>query len=123
MAAVRSVDTTPEMIVRRILYRIGCRYRLHLRSLPGSPDIVFPGRRKVVFVHGCFWHRHSCKNGRSLPKTHKDYWLPKFARNRKRDRANRAELKKLGWDVLIVWECWTRKPDSLATKLARFVGR
>jgi DNA mismatch endonuclease (patch repair protein) len=105
MAKIRSVDTKPEMMVRRLVYGMGYRYRLHDRRLPGSPDMVFIGRRKVIFIHGCFWHRHSCKRGQSTPSTRKAFWEKKFTLNVERDCKNHAILKQNGWDVLILWEC------------------
>src|SRR3990172_1857336 len=111
MARIRGKDTKPEMLVRRALHQMGYRYRLHIHRLPGSPDIVFPTRQKVIFVHGCFWHWHSdrsCKIAR-LPKSRVEYWRTKLMRNRKRDRQTTASLKRLGWSVLTVWECETRE--------------
>ena len=105
------------MIVRRILHRLGFRYRLHRRDLPGSPDIVFTSRRKVIFVHGCYWHGHDCRKGR-LPKSRLDYWQPKIEANMKRDSRRLAELRALGWDSLIVWQCETGgDAASLAERL------
>lgn len=121
MQAVRGKDTGPEYAVRRLLHRLGYRYRLHARALPGRPDLVFPGRRKAVFVHGCFWHSHGCAIGRP-PKSRLDYWLPKLNRNRERDAANRAQLEALGWSVLTVWQCETRKTDALEAGLLAFLG-
>jgi DNA mismatch endonuclease (patch repair protein) len=123
MATVKSRDTTPEIIVRRILHALGGRYRLRVSKLPGSPDLVLPARRKVVFVHGCFWHRHHCPAGQSMPASRVDYWLAKFERNRLRDRRNVRALRKLGWRVLIVWECETRvaRRERLERRLRRFL--
>lgn len=120
MAAVGQRDTGPEMIVRRLLHSMEFRYRLHLRGLPGSPDIVFRSRKKVIFVHGCFWHRHGCKKA-TTPATNRAYWLPKFAANVRRDRRNVAALRRAGWKVLIVWECQTRDPSKLEARLRRFL--
>ncbi|MGH6946264.1 MAG: very short patch repair endonuclease, partial [Kiloniellales bacterium] len=102
MASVKQKHTGPELTVRRMLHRLGYRFRLHNRSLPGSPDLVFPRRGKAIFVHGCFWHGHSCRWGR-LPKSKLDYWGPKIEANRKRDRRNSLRLRKQGWSVLVVW--------------------
>lgn len=118
MACVRSRDTTPEMFVRRSLHRLGYRYRLHCRNLPGSPDLVFPSRHKIIFVHGCFWHQHRCKRGCRQPATNKGYWREKLSRNVVRDRKVRRNLRKLGWDVLVVWECQTL-PERQANTLRR----
>lgn len=107
MSRVRPKDTKPEMRVRRLIHSMGYRYRLHTSSLPGRPDLVFPGRRKAIFIHGCFWHRHSCKTGIRLPKSRLDFWVPKLEGNRQRDASNQARLQALGWDVLTIWECET----------------
>jgi DNA mismatch endonuclease, patch repair protein len=105
MGRVRSRDTKPEMTVRRVVHAMGYRYRLHAKNLPGKPDLVFRARRKVIFVHGCFWHRHpQCALAR-LPKSRKDFWLPKLEANRQRDEKNECALRTAGWDVLVVWEC------------------
>ncbi|MCE5279002.1 MAG: very short patch repair endonuclease [Planctomycetaceae bacterium] len=104
MAAVKSTNTTPELVLRRLLFSMGYRYRLHVKSLPGSPDIVFPGRKKVIIVNGCFWHMHSCKNFR-MPNTSKTYWRAKFLSNKARDERTRRLLRRKGWRPLVVWEC------------------
>lgn len=122
MQAVRSKDTKPEMAVRRLAHSLGFRYRLHRRDLPGVPDLVFPSRRKIIFVHGCFWHGHSCKNGVRQPKTNKEYWVPKIARNAERDREHLSDLARLGWSVLTVWECETRDEGGLESRLRGFLG-
>ena len=122
MARVRNTDTKPEMIVRRLVHQLGYRYRLHVRSLPGIPDLVFRSRRKVVFVHGCFWHRHEgCALNRT-PKSRLEFWVPKLAGNSNRDAANLAKLNDLGWDSLVIWECEIGDRDGLARKLATFLG-
>ena len=108
MARVRGVDTKPELFVRKALYARGYRYRLHVRDLPGRPDLVFRKRRTVVFVHGCFWHRHGCKKT-THPKSRQDYWEAKFANNVARDKRNLAQLIDDGWRVFVVWECETEK--------------
>jgi DNA mismatch endonuclease (patch repair protein) len=105
MRAVKSTNTKPEMAVRRYVHRLGFRFRLHRKSLPGTPDLVFPRLNKVVFVHGCFWHGHRCKRGDRTPSANREYWVEKIGRNRKRDKQNRALLKSQGWDVYIAWEC------------------
>ncbi|MBI3569903.1 MAG: DNA mismatch endonuclease Vsr [Gammaproteobacteria bacterium] len=122
MSAVRTKNTGPELLVRKLLSAQGYRYRLHRKGLPGRPDIVFPGRRKVVFVHGCFWHGHRCKKGR-LPKSRLRYWKPKIAANKKRDARNLAKLRRLGWNALVVWQCQQKKAESLMCKLKTFLGR
>lgn len=121
MRAVGTKNTGPELAVRRMLHRVGYRYRLHGRELPGSPDIVLPRFSKVVFVHGCFWHGHKCRFGRP-PKSRTDYWLPKLLQNKERDRRNRRALRALGWSVLVVWQCEVRNPIKLQEKLLRFAG-
>ena len=122
MRKVRGRDTTPEMCVRRILHRAGYRYRLHARDLPGRPDIVFRRRRKVIFVHGCFWHRHDGCKRTTTPATRRAFWEDKFMANRKRDEAAVAALKRLGWDVVIVWECETTNAEKLRSRLVSFLG-
>ena len=122
MRAVGRKDTAPELAVRRLLHRLGYRFRLHRRDLPGTPDVVLPGRRTVVFVHGCFWHGHEgCRGGRT-PKTNTAFWRDKIARNKERDARKEAELRAGGWDVVTVWECETRDRDALATKLGVTLG-
>ena len=121
MRRVRDRDTKPEMVVRRLLYRLGYRYRLHARELPGRPDIVFRSRRKAIFVHGCFWHQHEECSNATIPKTRTDYWQEKFKDNRERDRASLEELGRLGWKTLVVWECETRKPDTVLSRLVEFL--
>lgn len=123
MARVRSKGTKPEMLVRSLVHGMGYRYRLHRRDLPGCPDLVFPQRRKAVFVHGCFWHRHpdpECKFAR-LPKSRLDFWLPKLEGNRRRDEANQAALLALGWRFLVIWECETKRPQYLVVKIKNFL--
>lgn len=125
MRAVKGADTKPEMIVRRMVHALGYRYRLHVRSLPGAPDLVFPRLRKVIFVHGCFWHRHRCEAGQSMPASKIDYWQAKFAANRRRDQRRRRQLRALGWDVFVVWECQLRPQlrERLAAKIQSFLSR
>jgi len=122
MRAVTSKDTGPELIVRRLLHSLGYRYRLHGSALPGKPDLVFSARRKVIFVHGCFWHGHACLRGARVPKTNTGYWVEKIERNRKRDDRSLEELSKLEWDALVVWECEIRATDELSMKLTQFLG-
>lgn len=123
MGRVRSKDTKPEMFVRRLAHGMGYRYRLHRRDLPGHPDLVFPQRRKAIFVHGCFWHRHpdpECKLAR-LPKSRLDFWLPKLEGNRRRDEANQAALLALGWRFMVIWECETKDAQYLEVKIKNFL--
>lgn len=119
MRAIRSKNTSPEIAVRKLLSAYGYRYRLHYKKLPGSPDIAFPGRKKAIFVHGCFWHGHHCKL--RVPRTNKEYWQRKLERNRKRDAWALAELRRAGWRAKVVWECEIGK-TSLPYSLRRFVG-
>jgi DNA mismatch endonuclease, patch repair protein len=121
MQAVKTRDTGPELVVRRILYSLGYRYRLNAKNLPGRPDIVFHGRKKAIFVHGCFWHVHGCIKGQA-PKSRLDYWEPKLRANRERDAAQLRALGELGWSVLTVWQCETRDGATLTAKLNRFLG-
>src|SRR6185295_15123269 len=108
MRAVKSTDTAPEMIVRRLAHAMGYRFRLHRNDLPGKPDLVFPGRHKVIFVHGCFWHGHDCQRGARMPVRNRDYWTRKIARNRARDKNTPLSLQTLGWKSLVIWECETK---------------
>ena len=121
MRAVRQKNTRPEMAVRRMLHKLNYRYRLHRRDLPGTPDIVFKSRRKVVFVHGCFWHGHNCKVG-GPAKSRTEYWGPKIARNRQRDEAAISQLREQGWVSLVVWECETKNREQLSRTLINFLG-
>ncbi|PPT64312.1 MULTISPECIES: very short patch repair endonuclease [Xanthomonas] len=117
MRSVKQKDTGAEMVVRRIAHAMGARYRLHQRNLPGRPDLVFPSRRLCVFVHGCFWHRHSGCRLASTPGSNVQFWLDKFARNVERDGRKEAELRAAGWKVETIWECETRVPELLRTRL------
>lgn len=123
MRAVKSTDTAPEMIVRRLVHALGYRYRLHSAELPGKPDLVLPRHRKVILVHGCFWHRHACRSGRSMPASRVEYWQQKFERNVKRDCANLRKIRRLGWRVLVIWECQTRpaRRAALVGRVERFL--
>lgn len=108
MQAVRSEDTKPELLVHRLVHSLGYRYRLYRRDLPGKPDLVFPSRRKVIFVHGCFWHGHHCARGARMPKTNADYWKNKIERNVARDAATKSALETDDWRMLVLWECEIR---------------
>lgn len=122
MRAVPGRHTTPELAVRRLVHGLGYRYRLHDARLPGQPDLVLPRLRTVILVHGCFWHQHRCPRGDRRPAARPEYWLRKLANNQRRDRRQRAELRKLGWRVIVVWECQTRRPDVLRRRLARLLA-
>lgn len=122
MSRVRSKDTKPELFVRRLLFSMGYRYRLHLRSVPGNPDIVFSRRKRAIFVHGCFWHRHKgCPNCR-LPKSRLDFWKPKLEGNKRRDVQKQRELGNAGWQFLVIWEC-ELNDDQLPLRLRSFLER
>ncbi len=121
MARVRATDTRPELLVRKLIFALGYRYRLHAKDLPGRPDIVFRKLGKVIFVHGCFWHRHaSCALAR-LPKSRLDFWLPKLDGNKKRDERNKVALQREGWKVMTIWECQLKKPERLGERITRFL--
>ena len=121
MRRVRSKDTKPEMTIRRALHCTGYRYRLHAKHLPGKPDLVFASRKAVIFVHGCWWHGHSCKRGARAARNNADYWSAKMSRNIERDKAAKTALKQLGWRVLIVWECEVKNPKTMP-RITRFLG-
>jgi DNA mismatch endonuclease (patch repair protein) len=121
MRSVRKTNTGPERSVRRLIHELGYRYRLHARDLPGSPDIVFRGRRSAIFVHGCFWHQHEGCRLAKLPSARPEYWLPKMARNKQRDIDALASLASLGWRVLVVWECEKGDEVKLRRKIVTFL--
>ena len=122
MTRVKGKNTTPELELRRLLLDMGYRgYRIHYDKLPGRPDVVFTKHRKVIFVHGCFWHGHNCKAGKNTPRTNKDYWEPKLRRNVDRDKEHLREIRKEGWKVLTVWECQLKNPESTRKKLKKFM--
>lgn len=122
MARIRSRDTGPELFVRRLLTRLGYRYRLHRADLPGRPDIAFIGRRKAIFVHGCFWHGHDCKRGARAPRANAGYWRDKIARNRARDARALDALAARGWSAMTVWECALRDRQAVAGAILAFLG-
>jgi DNA mismatch endonuclease (patch repair protein) len=121
MAAIRSKNTKPEIAVRRVAFGLGYRFRLHVRELPGTPDLVFPRLRKVINVSGCFWHLHACGRCR-IPAVRRSYWLPKLLRNQQRDRTARRALNRRGWRVLTIWECQTKDLPRLSERVARFLA-
>jgi DNA mismatch endonuclease (patch repair protein) len=123
MRAVKGKNTTPELVVRRLVFGSGYRYRLHRKDLPGKPDLVFPRLRKIIFVHGCFWHAHTCARGARIPQNNRQYWVQKIQRNAVRDRKNRAALKKLGWEVHIIWECELKDVGKLQSGIGRFLKK
>jgi DNA mismatch endonuclease (patch repair protein) len=122
MRAVKSKNTTLELRVRKLAHSLGYRFRLHRKNLAGTPDLVFASRRKVIFVHGCFWHGHDCARGARVPKENAQYWRNKILRNRERDRSAVAALAEQGWQSLVVWECETRDPEKLTDQLLSFLG-
>jgi DNA mismatch endonuclease, patch repair protein len=121
MSRIRYKNTRPEMVVRSEVHGMGYRYKLHNSLLPGKPDLVLTRHKKIIFVHGCFWHMHTCKYGLVKPRTNAEFWENKRLGNVKRDRKNIRELKKNGWKVLIVWECWTKNLPLLRRKLSAFL--
>ncbi len=120
MRSVKNKNTSPEILVRKKIYRLGYRYRIHYKKLPGSPDVVFVGRKKVIFVHGCFWHWHGCKRSR-MPETNSEYWETKIKRNQERDAKNYQDLINMGWNVLIIWECEIKNKIELSERLVNFI--
>lgn len=122
MSQIRNRDTRPEMVVRSIVHRLGYRYGLHKRSLPGKPDLVLVRHRKIINVHGCFFHMHSCKYGSVVPATNATFWKTKRLSNVERDQRNLKALRRDGWRVMVVWECETREPDRLAKRITKFLG-
>ncbi|MSR13234.1 MAG: DNA mismatch endonuclease Vsr [Gammaproteobacteria bacterium] len=121
MALVKASNTKPEIAIRKLVYALGYRYRLHDKKLPGTPDLVFSSKKKIIFVHGCFWHRHaSCKLAR-LPKSRLGFWLPKLESNRKRDLVSKRALKRMGWQVMIIWECQAGRTTWLGRQLSEFL--
>ena len=123
MRAVRGADTTPELAVRRLAHSMGFRFRLHRKDLPGKPDLTFPRLRKVIFVHGCFWHGHDCARGARVPVQNRDYWTRKVARNVERDMSAQSALQRLGWKSLVVWECEIKNQNRLRRALRRFLSK
>jgi DNA mismatch endonuclease (patch repair protein) len=123
MQAVKSKDTAPELLVRRLAHRMGYRFRLHRKNLPGKPDLVFPRMHKTIFVHGCFWHGHNCARGARVPKANRDYWTKKIARNKERDRVNLIALKDSGWKALVLWECQLGDQKDLGAQLNAFLTK
>ena len=122
MSRIGPKDSKPEMLVRRMAHSLGYRFRLHKKDLPGKPDLVFPSRKSIIFVHGCFWHRHSsCRDGSYMPKTRTDFWRKKLEGNASRDERNLVKLSELGWNCLVIWECETRDVLKLTDRLRDFL--
>jgi DNA mismatch endonuclease, patch repair protein len=124
MRRIRSADTKPELVVRRLSYALGFRHRLHGKKLPGKPDLVYPGRKKVIFVHGCYWHQHTDPNCKisHRPKSNLSYWSPKLERNVSRDAKNQAKLREMGWDYLIIWECQVKDTQKVSDRMTAFLN-
>jgi DNA mismatch endonuclease (patch repair protein) len=120
MSQIRSKDTTPERMARSLLHKMGFRFRLHAPDLPGTPDIVFRTRKKVIFIHGCFWHGHHCKRSK-MPKSRIPFWDAKIQSNRARDLRNRRHLRLLGWQTLVLWECQVKRPGRVDARLQEFL--
>ena len=123
MQRIRSKDTKPELRVRKLVHRLGYRFRLHGAKLPGRPDLVFAARRKVIFVHGCYWHVHACRYGRVVPATNAEFWQKKRSGNVARDRVVRGELRRAGWTLLVIWECQVRDEERVAKRIQTFLSR
>ncbi len=121
MSHIRNKNTSPELKVRKMVHSMGFRYRLHVDTLPGKPDLVFPRMKKVIFVHGCFWHLHSCKYGSVKPTTNADFWKAKREDNKERDSRNREKLFQKGWQVLCIWECETKNESELKSRLIEYL--
>ena len=122
MAAIKGKNTAPELLVRSIIHRMGFRFGLHRRDLSGKPDIVLTSRKKLIFVHGCFWHIHNCRYGRVVPATNAEFWHAKRQSNVQRDKRNRKHLRDSGWEVLTIWECWTKDISALQRRLRAFLS-
>jgi DNA mismatch endonuclease (patch repair protein) len=122
MSRVRGKDTKPELLIRKLVWSLGFRYRLHSKQLPGRPDLVFSGKKKVIFIHGCFWHQHgeNCRQYR-MPRSKLDFWLPKLESNKKRDVANQRSLREMGWSYLVIWECQIKAKEEVARRIVNFL--
>lgn len=121
MSLVRSKNTKPEMLVRRLVHRMGFRYRLHQADLPGRPDLVFRSQRRLIFIHGCFWHGHKCRLGR-MPKSRLEYWTAKITGNKERDARTLRRLRRMRWQVLVLWECQLHNPDTVTRRIQSFLS-
>ena len=122
MSRIRGKDTKPELAVRSFVHRLGYRFRLHRKDLPGKPDLVLSRHKKVILVHGCYWHMHNCKYGRVVPKTNAKFWREKREGNKQRDKKNIAALKKQGWRILVIWECQLKDPEKLRQRIKGFLS-
>ena len=122
MSRIKAKDTKPELIVRRVCHKLGLRFRLHRKDLPGKPDLVFPRHNALIFVHGCFWHKHNCRFGRVKPKTNADFWEEKRQKTFERDISNKKTLKSVGWKVIEIWECEIKKEEELKKKILKILN-
>lgn len=122
MRRVKSTNTEPERALRKMVWNLGYRYRKNLKSLPGKPDLAFPGRKRVIFMHGCFWHRHDCRAGRRMPKSRERFWTAKFASNIVRDTDVSERLAEMGWSALVIWECELRNMDMVSRRVTGFLN-
>ena len=120
MRAIRGKNSVPEITVRKLVHGLGYRFRLHRADLPGKPDLVFPARRKVIFVHGCFWHSHACKAG-LVPNSNREFWSQKLGRNKDRDMQNLQDLTSIGWDSLVIWQCELKQLDAVQERITKFL--
>ncbi len=123
MKSIKSKDSKPELKVRKLVYALGFRYRLHKKDLPGKPDLVFSKQKKIILVHGCFWHGHNCKRGKVNPKTNANYWSTKISKNISRDKSNIRKLRSLGWKILIVWECKIKNLEQIESRISKFLSQ
>lgn len=121
MSNIKAKDTNPEMVVRRLIHAMGYRYRLHIKDLPGKPDLVFRPRRKVIFIHGCFWHQHEGCKVSHIPKSNLSYWLPKLEKTKKRDKTHIQQLNDKGWGVFVIWECQLKNIEIVKKKIRGFL--
>jgi DNA mismatch endonuclease (patch repair protein) len=122
MRAVKGKNTAPELLVRKLIFSLGFRYRLHGSHLPGNPDIFFPKKKKAIFIHGCFWHGHSCKRGNRIPATNNAYWQNKIEKNKLRDKKNLTLLSETGWSTLVIWECDLKNTSTLTNSILAFIA-
>ncbi len=117
MSNIGNKDTKPELRIRSLLHQMGYRFRLHRKDLPGKPDIVLPKYKTVIFIHGCYWHRHTCKKGRSTPTSNREFWEEKFSKNIERDKRNLVELKNIGWNIITIWQCELKNMEKIQSRL------
>jgi len=123
MAKIGQLDTKPEILLRKRLHKAGLRFRKNVKNLPGTPDVVLPKYKTVIFIHGCFWHRHHCRKGRSMPNSRQDFWNEKFNKNISRDLVKNEQLSLLGWHVLVIWECELKKIDDVVNHILTYLSK